>query len=1052
MTQEPSTLKHVLFLRTTFAFLLLLLFAIGGFLAYNEIIKEALPDLAIPQATVLIEWPGAESEAIEQSITKKVEIELKSLKGLKQLRSASFNSFCIIAVEFRSKEDITEALPRLRAKVLSAESQLPKGAEKPRISVVSTNDAPILNLALYGDLDQAIISRKSKELKDRIEQVRGVNKVSLGGRRKEVVIVQIDRFRAQALGISTTTIRDRIQEANIDMPWGQFENVEAGAVVSLFGKFRDLNGLKELPITRLPGGRPVRLDEVADVRIDLERETSRASLSWKGESFNPAVELSVTKSSGADTIGLIKKIRQILEEKREGSHWPHGLDYQILIDQQDIIKDQLDMAFTSGWQAMIGVFVVLLLMLTWREALLAGICIPITFLGSLLVIWALGFSMNVIVIVGMVLSLGLLVDVFILMLEGLHDEIYIEGQSFSNAALATVKKFALPAFSGQLTTILALAPLLAIPGVMGKFIRVMPATAIICLVCSYIVALFVCIPLARYFFSSRAVIGSEKTFVDQLTQKVTSGLFNFILKTTLKNRFTAALTIIGFIGLFIIAMNASSSLKSAMSTPVDGRKLGITVELPPNTPLEISQECADRVGENLRERSYFESIIKLVGKKSPFALTSLNASLSPTEDKYLVGFSCIFTPKEERDKMSFEYLDELRDDIHEVLARYPGSQLVLVPEMGMSSGEDPIQVDLIGNDMTALRSASKHVREILADIPGTSDVKDNLGPSRTETRMIPRIEALNFYGMNVEDLASQGRLAMVDDEIGKFPAQGTGEDLEIRLGTAWPSRQGNLGGPQRIDEFALLYIISPEGKPISLASVAEFEIDEVPLSITHKNGLRTVTVSSGISGRTSGEILSELLPALNTLKTKWKSGMNFDIAGEAAESAETFGSAGLMFIIAMILVFSVLSLQFDSFRQSLIILTAVPLALIGTIAGFYFTHTTFTFMAMVGIISLIGIVVNDSIVMITVMNQYRQNGEELRESAAHGAADRLRPILSTSLTTIAGLVPLYLSSPDWKPLCIAIIYGLIAATFTSIIANPCLYFLLHSSKQKTVHE
>ena len=260
-------------------------------------------------------------------------------------------------------------------------------------------------------------------------------------------------------------------------------------------------------------------------------------------------------------------------------------------------------------------------------------------------------------------------------------------------------------------------------------------------------------------------------------------------------------------------------------------------------------------------------------------------------------------------------------------------------------------------------------------------------------------------------------------------------------GYGWPSRRGEIGGPTTLAEAYLLNVTTPEGKSIPLFSLVDFELSEAALSILHREGKRTVTLLADTDKRTAGEVLGDIVPVLDAWAENWPDGYSYNLAGEAESGEEVFGSAGSMLVLALCLVFALLVLQFDSFAQPLVIMSAIPLALTGTFFGFFALQLPFSFMAMVGVIALIGIVVNDTIVMIATMNGYRKEGKPLLEATAHGAADRLRPILTTSITTIAGMIPLSLSNKMWLPLGVTVISGLIFATLLALFIVPCLYIL-----------
>jgi multidrug efflux pump subunit AcrB len=717
------------------------------------------------------------------------------------------------------------------------------------------------------------------------------------------------------------------------------------------------------------------------------------------------------------------------------------MGYRVTSDQSLDIWHDLRNVFDNGWQAMLCVFLVLLVMLSWREALVAGLAIPVTFLGALAVLSGLGYTMNQMVVIGMVLALGLLVDVFILMMEGMHDGIFVEGLPFGQSALRTVRLYSAPAFVGQLTTILAMAPLLVIGGVAGKFIRIIPITAIVCLALSFGIALLAAVPLSRLLLG-RLHGTAKKTAVDRLTERVSGRFRAWCLAVSLRNRATALAFAGGAFALFVLAILAAGFLPTLLYPKEDGRPLGVTVELPPDTPLHRSQDCADALGDLLREKDYLESVVKFAGAKSPMAQNSIAETLQPSADTYFVGFSCTFTPREQREKMAFQYLDTLRAELDRALRPFPGARFALTPKTGGATNEDPVQIEVIGDDMDRLRAISKQVRAELRTVPGATDVRDNLGPVRNDIKAIPKREALDFYDIPMRDLAAQVRFAVTDEEVGTFPIGGTEEDLDIRLSTAWPSRRGTVGGPMTIEEFATLSVARPDGRSVPLFSVVDIWPTAAPLAITRKGGQRAVTIMCKTQGRTANAILADIRPVLDQMKDRWPASYRYHFAGEAEEAAETFGSATKMLAIAFFLVFALLAIQFGSFRQPFIIMFSVPLALIGTLGGFFLGWIPFSFPAMVGVISLIGIVVNDAIVMIDTMNTRRRDGLDVRQAAASGAADRVRPILSTTITTVVGLIPLALSSAMWMPLCAAIIFGLLAATVTSLVTIPCLYTLL----------
>lgn len=1044
----PASGAERLFLtKTTLARLLLALFLVGGLIGYDSMVKESLPDIDIATAVVETTWPGGDSRTIEQEVTNVFERELKDLKGLRTVQSGSYSGRSVIIVEFDTATDSQDAISRLRSKVSEVQGQLPEDAEQPLVRQVSVNDRPIFSLRLFGELDLLQISRFADRLKKRFEKVDGAGEVSVSGGQEEIVEIRLISARLSALGLSPTQIKSVVQSANVDVPLGQFDGERLGATFRLTGRYRDLAQLRNLPITTL-NDRIIRLAEVAELRFATAEERSRTFYAEAGGEFRRSVELSVTKHSGADAISVVNGLTQQLEDEKNASSWPAALATTTVVNAAEEIEADLKSVLVNGLQAMIAVFAVLYVSLTWREALIAGFAIPVAFAGAMMALAALGHSLNQLVIVGMVIALGLLVDVFILMMEGMHESMFVRGWSFDEAAVNTARTYAIPALSGQLTTILAMSPLLAIAGLLGLFIQPIPTTAIACLVSSYLVALLLAIPLSRYVLPKSAE-GAKATTVDRLT-----AIGSARLGEVLRNRFVAThrqalIWVLGSVSVFMASAGLFSTLPTELMPKDDGRNLGVLIELEPEASLESAQRCADAVGERLRSLTYLTSVTKYVGEKSPFSSASMADRLSPSKNLSFVGFTTVFVPLSERERLGYEYLPDIARSVEPAMSYCPGGYLLLTPSLGGASDEAPIQIQLYGDDMDRLRSHADALVDLLARTPGVANPRHNLGLPVMDIQATPKMDALNFYRVSVGDMAAQLRLMTSSESVGQFIVGDGQEDIDLRMGFGWPSRRGDIGGPTGIGETYLMNIATGSGGSVPLLSLAKLELAQSPLAILHQNGDRAVSVLADTQDLTAEEVLNLVSPTLEEWQSTWPDNYGYRIGGEAESSAEVFGSAGVMLVLALLLVFSLLVLQFDSFSQPLIIMASIPLALTGTFLGFFFLGLPFSFMAMVGIISLIGIVVNDAIVMIETMNHHRWRGLSVSEAAALGASERLRPILTTSVTTIVGMIPLAFSGAKWVPLSLTLITGLLFATVLALLIVPCLYRLFTSTATST---
>ena len=521
------------------------------------------------------------------------------------------------------------------------------------------------------------------------------------------------------------------------------------------------------------------------------------------------------------------------------------------------------------------------------------------------------------------------------------------------------------------------------------------------------------------------------------------GLENWNTRWVVRSRGHAWLWVGAGCALFALSLLAFSQARVELFPPTDGERLGINIELPPTAQLASSQQVADDIGEILRAKPYFDSVVKLVGLKSPFAAGSMAANLQPSEAENFIGFSAIFRDRDQREAESYVLADDLRQELSAYLQdNVAAAQLLVVPEGSAPTTGDPIEIQLIGADMDELQTLSRQVQALLAGTAGVVDVRDNIGMLKPQLALRPDREAADFFGIGHDDLASQLRIAFSSDEVGTFVTADGTDNIDIRLGTEWPSRPGEAGGPRNTEELTRVRAFTQEGQSIAMAQLLKPGQSEAAIAISHLNGERAITVMAKNEGRTVTEIITEISPQLAEMQEEWGSGYRAVIGGESADTAETFGSALIALVVAIILVVGVLVILFNSFRQAFIIFATMPLAVTGAALGFWTFDITFSFFAMIGLISLIGIAINNGIIMVDTMNRYIKEGMSIAAAAAAGSARRLRPLLSTAITTIVGLAPLAISSAFYRPLTLVIIFGLVSVSILALVIVPALFVLL----------
>ena len=1035
-----SWLNRLLFLDPTLGVLLVLLLVATGLFGYQGMIKEALPDLSIPMATIHTHWHGSSQTVVEKEVTDKIERELRDLDHLKKYASGSLFSNSMIMVELDAQAPLQESLSQLRERVDKAAGELPTDAKKPVVTQESIRGMPIATYVLYGNVSNDQINRAAKRLKKRLQRIPGITRVEEFGNRKRYVRVQVLPERLRAYGISPVEIASLIDARNADFPLGVYEGREQPLNLTSETAIHDIEQLADLPVKRSDSGRVIRLRDLARVEKAPYRAQTETWFSLDGSEYTRGVALSIKKGEGKDTSELVARATELMEQAARESDWPAGLKYNLVYSDAQVIQQELDKTLVSGWQSVVAVFLVLFFLLTWREAAVAALSIPITFLGSIVALWLLGYTFNVMVIIGMVVALGLLVDDFILMMEGMHNGLTIKRLSFGESALRTIRQFAVPSLAGTITTILIFVPLANIGGLDGKFIRAIPVTAAVCLIVSFLVSIFVSVPLSRFLLARKP--RQDTALIDRVTLRAEEALSAW-LQRRVTGRRRDACKWLGWGALVVgIGFSLAAMLPVTLYPLSDGRNLGITVELPVDYKLEEAREVAQRLGKALKDKSYLSSTLMVVGERDFVYEGSAEDRLSVSTAPNLIGFTVLYKPKKDRDLLAYQYVPRLRHELHGLLADVPGYRLLITSETGASSNEDPLQINISGSDMERLQEISRQVQQRLRLLDGLSDVRDNLGQGRVEATVKPRREMLDRYGLTERDFNAQLSLYLGDTKLAKLRSDDMDTDLDIRFEAYWPSKAGKLGGPESWAEWQSIRIKTARGEWVPVRLLADLHLTQVPLTVSHKNGRRNVTIMGTSFTLTFGEMHALVDPVLRELKEEWPAGYEYRWAGELELAEETYGNAGQAFVLAALAVFAVLVLQFRSFPQPAIILITVIFGITGVFFGFTLMAYPLSFPAVIGMIALAGINVNDGIVLVDTMNRHHRSGMSLTEAAARGAADRFRPIVSTTLTTLVGLMPLAIADESWRPLCAAIIFGEILSTGAAMAVMPALFRVL----------
>ena len=580
--------------------LIILLIIFFGFSSYQQMNKEAYPDLKIPYATITTIYNGASSSIVEHKITDKIEKELKSIDSIKNYHSFSTDSYSTISLEFHENSNLQNSMQCLYAAVNRSSTTIPKQSEHPEIKQISIRSQPILILMLYGKVNQQTLNDTAEKLQKKLARIPGINQAILEGIKKENIRIKVYPELLRYYNISTTEINDTILKHTSDTPLGSYQGNDQKFILNFHSTFDNIIEIKNLLLNSVNINRQLHLKDLADITITADKDHVHTSFSKNGSTFTRGIALSLTKTSGQDSIKLVDQAFKIIKEEKQ--LWKPELQIAVLSNNAQTIKEELHKTFNSAWQSFVIVFLVLFFLLTWREAAIAACAIPLTFLLSILILYLFGITFNLLVIIGMILALGLLVDDFILVMEGMHEGIFLQQLSFKTAATRTLRQYALPSLSGTLTTIITFLPLAFISGIDGKFLRIIPISAAICLASSYILSIFIAIPASGFLFNRKKQDPLTTTLIDRITNKIEKKHHSWLQNHIIGNNRQIIRTLLCALLLIIFSTILASRLPSILYPKGDGRYLGITIELPNDTKLTESNHIAHKLTKILRQK------------------------------------------------------------------------------------------------------------------------------------------------------------------------------------------------------------------------------------------------------------------------------------------------------------------------------------------------------------------------------------------------------------------------------------------------------------------
>jgi multidrug efflux pump subunit AcrB len=1009
-----------------FANLLTVVLLVSGFFALNSLVRELFPDFSFDTVSVTVPYPGAAPAEIERSITTRIEEAVRGTSGVRKIESTSSEGVAQVRVEIDSGQvDPRDALVDIRNEVNSI-TRFPEEAEEP-VTDLAMRRSEVATLAVKGNLAEDTLAVLVRELEDELLLLPEISEVNVAGVRVREIAVEVDEAALQSFGLSFDDVAQALRRQSLDLPLGLLRSDREEQLLRVEGlKDRGLD-LEGLTIKSSTDGVRIRLDQVAKV-VDGFGETKRL-VRLDGQR---AATIQLLRTNDQDTIKAVEAVKVWMAQK--SATLPEGVTLQMWNNNARSVIERLGILTKNGGQGLALVFVVLIIFLGFRLSFWVAFGLPVAFLTAMILLLAAGGSLNMISSFALIMILGVLVDDSIVVAENIARHLREKGHTVQ-AAIDGLLEVAYPVMASVTTTIIAFIPLFFIGGTIGKFVAIMPVAVIACLIASLIECLLILPPHLAHAKPLAKGAGARKTklqrlsawFQDRMDRWIEHG-YGRTVDWSLRNRYVTAACAVGFC-LLVGGLVASGRPAFTFFPRLDSEYVQAVVTMPVGTSVEETRATLARLASSVEELNEAMPVAHDGGPIVREVL--LEAGVSGAN----MGKVVIHLPRsDERPVGQIEVIREWK----KLAGSFPEARSVAFGTGGHRPGGRPLEIRVLSRGRDGGVPAAEAIRDALATYPGVFSIEDNLSPGKRELRFTLRPEA-EALGVTLADVARQLYAGFTGQEV--YKVQRGRDELSVRV------RYGASLG-ENSAQLSDVWIRLKGGRLVPLTQVAEVTRDRSLSKIERIGGRRVSTVFADIDDDvTNGNevvrsLEEDVIPGLQARYP----GTQFVFGGAQEEQKETIRTGAIGFALALVGIYAILSLLFGSYLQPLITMAAIPFGFGGAVLGHIAWGSPLTIFSLFGMIGLTGIVVNDSLVMIDFINAERRRGTSPLLAASRAGRIRFRAVFLTTVTTVAGLLPLLLEKSPTAlfliPMALSVAAGVAAATVITLYLVPCLYLIV----------
>ncbi|HEX3046192.1 MAG TPA: efflux RND transporter permease subunit [Bacillota bacterium] len=1025
------TLTEIAIKRPPLIIVIFLALSILGLFGYSQLKYEVFPDISTPYVTIITAYPGAAASEVESALTKKIEDAVSTIERVKAVDSTSQEGCSLIMVQFTQNTSLDSALQNTQRKLDEIMADLPEGIEKPVLSKISLNDQPILRIGAMADMPaRKFYQFMNDKVKPRLSRVPGAGRITLAGGKEREIKVNVDAQKLKTYRIPISQVIMAVKAANLDFPTGKIKDRDGQYVLRLAGKFASMDEYKQLSIARSSLGGTIKLKDIADVEDGSKEDTSITRVNGK-----TAIGILIQKQADANSVEVCKAIRAELDQiTAENSvfklKFNIAQDSSIFtIESANAVKEDLGIAI------LLVALVMLVFLHSIRNSVIVMVAIPASLVSTLIGMWAMGFSLNMVTLLALSLVIGILVDDSIVVLENIYHHLEA-GKDQNTAALRGRNEIGFTALSITLVDVVVFLPLAMVTGVIGGIMRPFSMVVVVSTLMSLLVSFTLTPMLASRF--TQLEKWNLSTFQGRFAgkfDKLYTGLNDFylnVLRHSLERKWQVLL-LAGLLFLAALSLVPLGFIGDEFIPQVDRGEFMVTVELPSRAKLVNTNQTVREVEKILAQIPEVESVFANIGYSSADWIGQSSSNIAEIQVNLV--------PKNKRTRSSTEISKTIK---HTVLKNIPGVKCRVDPVLIWGSAETPIVMAVYNDSWDDAYIAAQKLVRIVKSIPGTSDVRLSANEGQPEIKLVIDREKMAALGLTMAEVGTTLQANLSGDDKVNFRDRDGAEYTTRIILDPYDRSKVSL-----VDDLSF---VNSSGQVITLKQFAQIERTIGPTKLERRNRVSCVRVLSQAIGRPAGTISSDIHEAMK--KVSFPPGTSITDIGDLEMQGEAFASLGIAMAAAIIFVYFIMVALYNSFIYPLTVLFSVPLAVTGTLLALALTMSSLNILTILGLIMQIGLVSKNAILLVDFTNRAREKGYGIKEALMEAGRERLRPILMTTLTMILGMLPIALSKASGAEFKNCLGWGLIGGlTFSmvmTLVVVPVIYLKIDQIRERLI--